>query len=229
MAYDVDNWQKYYAPHSQWAPSKYGVHALSEKYTFDLEKLEQGIWNAVEKYGMFQYPLPNGYGVPGYYGLCFKAKPNSENPLADGLGSNVLYHNPNYSGPIDLEFTEKTDAWFPYLDDITSRFRGTVTQVRLIKLEKGHNLSYKGKPHIDYPWYQGIRLHIPLTSGIDYVWNILGENHIATKSNRLLFFNAGVPHDARNESNSVDRYLLNINIVPVLDKHIDEQILLEEI
>jgi len=142
--------------------------------------------------------------------------------LYDGIHSNLLIRD--HDQYVDEDFTEKTGIWFPYLDDIVNKFNGTVTQIRLICLRAGHNLGEK--QHIDYPWYKGIRMHIPLTDGAEYWWNVYGQNYrVYGAQPHIYFLNTGKPHDARNKLSTIDRYVLNINMIPHTTKiPIDQQI-----
>lgn len=218
--YNVDNWQELYTDHKA---SKHNVVGLPNKYDVDLNKLDQGIAVALSKFTMTQYTV-NEIPVPGYFGLCFKSTSGSHNPLSEGLSSNVYSHG-NINKPIDAIFTQKTDAWFPYLDEIVNKFNGQVTQIRLIKLESGHNLlSRTEKLHIDYPWYRGIRIHICLTPDVDYVWRVLDDDYHLKRSSKMFYLDTGKPHGAVNFHNNKDRYVLNFNLIPRLDNHIDYQI-----
>jgi hypothetical protein len=224
--YDVQKWKDYY---SNYALSSHNVVALNKHYNVNLKELDIGIKQSIDNYGMFPYPKginkghPSTWGTdtwPGYYGLCFKSFPNAENPLQDGLSSNSVNHD--WKTDFDTNFTEKTDVWFPYLDELVSKFRGTVTQLRLIKLEAGCNLGQR--LHMDYPWYKGIRLHICLTPDIDYTWTVLDKDYTVKRSNKIYFLDAGKPHNAKNKDGNRDRYVLNINVLPKLDYAIDYQI-----
>lgn len=221
--YNVNKWQELYFPHTNFEQSKHNATVLPEKYNVNLEKLDEGIGSVLDKHNMIPYTIGD-FKIPGYYGLCFKTKPNSENPLGEGLTSNIWTNN-SADSPIDSNYTEKTDAWFSYLDEIVEKFNGQVTQIRLIKLEAGHNLFSKDEtPHIDYPWYRGIRLHICITPGIDYVWKVLGNDYHYTRSNSMIYLDTGKPHGAINSHNNKDRYILNFNLIPNLNNHIDNQI-----
>ena len=118
-----------------------------------------------------------------------------------------------HAAKIDENYTERTSVWFPYLTEIVERFNGQVTQVRLIKLEKGYNLGEE--PHIDYPWYKGIRMHIPLTDGVQYEWHVLEEQYILDGSQpHIYYLDTGKPHTAKNKAGSIDRWVFNINLIP---------------
>ena len=230
MMYSVKEWKKFYHPYTEYHSSKFDMRELPEHYDVDLEKLDKGIQNTLNNFEMYQYQTPNGDFWPGYFGLNFKSTPDAKNPLQDGNFSNSLASDWSKDDYIDPNFTEKTDAWFSYFDTIVNKFRGTVTQLKLIKLEAGCNIGIYPSDdnpyahHIDYPWYQGVRLHICLTPDIEYVWNILGTDHYAERNGKIYFLDAGKPHDAKNKQNNVDRYVLNINLIPMRDNSIDYQI-----
>ncbi len=225
--YDVNKWQELYTPHTDYQKSQHSVVSLPDKYDIDLKEIDKGIDTVLSNYEMVAYTVDTPVGkiqVPGYYGLCFKTKTKSNDPLGEGLTSNIHSHS-NMNHPVDIEYTEKSPAWFPYLDEITKKFRGQVTQIRLIKLEAGHDLLSREKTsHIDYPWYRGIRIHICLTPDVDYVWRVLDKDYHFQRSSKMNYLDTGKPHGAVNNHNDKDRYVLNINLAPKLDLHIDEQI-----
>jgi len=224
MAYRASNWKEMYEPHTSHVKCDIDFCQLPSKYDVDVDLLDQQLTQLLHNnVQMGQYPLPSGGYFPGYWGLCFKSAPGQENPYYDGLMSNSLLAIRRRHEMIDQEYTVKNDIWFPYLDEIESKFNGTFTQVRLIKLEAGYNLGEQ--QHIDYPWYKGIRMHIPLTLGIKYEWRVLHKQYFAERSPHMYFLDTGKPHDARNQVNTVDRYLLNINMIPhTIDIPIHEQI-----
>lgn len=224
MAYRTEEWESMYAPATPHPKCAIDFCQLPSKYDIDIDLLENELRNLlVDGTLMGQYPLPSGGVFPGYWGLCFKSAPGQENPYYDGLKSNSLLAIRRRHAMIDEDYTVKNDIWFPYLDEIESKFNGQITQVRLIKLDAGCNLGEK--QHIDYPWYKGIRMHIPLTPGLKYEWRVLHKQYFAERSPHMYFLDTGKPHDARNKANAVDRYLLNINMIPhTTDIPIHEQI-----
>ncbi len=224
MTYRTDKWEDLYEPNTPYSKCNIDFCQLPEKYNVDVDLISKEISSIMSEHDLRGYPRADGSLFPGYSGICFKSEPESEDPLYDGLKSNSLLnlrHRHNY---IDENFTVKNDQiWFHYLDEIVSKFNGTVTQIRLIKLDAGHNLGEK--QHIDYPWYKGIRMHIPLTKGIKYEWRVFHKRYFAEYSPHIYFLDTGKPHDARNSENSIDRYLLNVNMIPnTLDIPIHDQI-----
>ena len=159
---------------------------LPQKYDIDLEQLREGLRsvNAFELERPLWYNLPRNLlearelmrndapiHLEGYSGICFKSEKGMENDLYQGLAYDGILKSSNVAGPsdvgIDSTFTERNDMWFPYLTEIESKFKGQVTQMRLLKLHAGHNLGRK--MHTDYPWYKGLRLHIPLNDSTKYM------------------------------------------------------------
>lgn len=222
MVYRVTEWQQLYMPSTAYAMSEIDFCQLPAKYDIDLKRLREEL-ESVDAFNLVKpYPIPNTRGLkpggysktmPGYYGICFKAEPDSEDPLYDGLASNSLKVGRRRDAKIDQNFTERTSIWFPYLTELENRFKGTVTQVRLIKLEAGYNLGEN--PHVDYPWYKGIRMHIPLTDGVKYEWHVLHNKYILDGSQpHLYYLDTGKPHTAINEKSTIDRWVFNINLIP---------------
>jgi len=231
MAYKTLEWEKLYQPHTEFPKCEIDFCQLPSKYDVDIDFLRFELNKVIENYPLKEYPIPSDIPMargntqktfPGYEGICFNCVPGSKDPLYDGIHSNLLIRD--HDQYVDEDFTEKTGIWFPYLDDIVNKFNGTVTQIRLICLRAGHNLGEK--QHIDYPWYKGIRMHIPLTDGAEYWWNVYGQNYrVYGAQPHIYFLNTGKPHDARNKLSTIDRYVLNINMIPHTTKiPIDQQI-----
>jgi|TARA_B110000858_G_scaffold147155_1_gene167171 hypothetical protein len=214
VAKQVNDWHLAYSPTTNYPKCSIDWCILPEKYNVDIDVLSNEIDTVLETVPMKQYTFPNGKAFPGYYGLCFKSRKGSTDPLYEGLSSNVLSQLGQEDTTIDPDFTEKNDIWFTYLDEIENKFQGQVTQVRLIKLEAGHNLGY-GIPHTDYPWYDGIRMHIPLTPNLKYQWNVMDNIYFAERGSGVVYLDTSKPHTAINEANLVDRYVLNINMIPL--------------
>tara|TARA_B110000503_G_scaffold125542_1_gene193205 strand:+ start:3876 stop:4598 length:723 start_codon:yes stop_codon:yes gene_type:complete len=208
----LNDWHLAYTPHTDYLKCAIDWCLLPKKYDVDIELLSNEINKILEKVPMKQYTLPNNTLLPGYYGLCFKSRKGSTDTLYEGLNSNSLQRLGQEETTIDPDFTEKNAIWFTYLDEIENKFQGQVTQVRLIKLEAGQNLGEI--PHTDYPWYNGIRMHIPLTPDLKYQWNVMDKNYFAKRGPSMVFLDTGKPHTAINESNPIDRYVLNINMIP---------------
>jgi hypothetical protein len=233
MAYRTINYHELYEPHTEYPACDIDFCQLPSKYDVDIELLRTEITKKLKHHKMIEYPIPSTVPMaeggkiatfPGYEGICFKAKVNSQDPLYEGLGSNSLKALRRREDCIDTEYTEKTELWFPYLDEIVNKFNGQVTQIRLICLRAGYNLGEK--QHLDYPWYKGIRMHIPLTPDVEYIWNVLGVNYtVHGHQPHMYYLDTGKPHDARNKQGKKDRYLLNINMVPArTDIPIQDQI-----
>ena len=219
---------------------------LPEKYDIDLEVLREGLEsvNALEQvklYPMDQHPsigrIRRVTGMAGenndapthfkgYSGICFKSEKGMENDLYQGLSSNVTGTNSKKALEvgIDSTFTEPNNIWFPYLAEIESKFKGQVTQMRLINLHARHNLGRK--MHTDYPWYKGLRLHIPLTDDLVYKWRVRNEYYEVNGANgHMYYLNTGVPHTAINDHSDKDRLVFNVNMIPhTLEISIDDQI-----
>jgi hypothetical protein len=229
MAYRTDKWEELYQPHAIYEKCNIDFCQLPEKYDVDIDLISEEIAKVLLNHELRGYPRSDGSLFPGYSGICFKSEPGSNDPLYDGLKSNSLLAMRRRHVNIDENFTVKNEEiWFPYLDDIVNKFNGTVTQIRLIKLDAGCNLGEK--QHIDYPWYKGIRMHIPLTKGIKYEWRVFHKRYFAEYSPHIYFLDTGKPHDARNRENSVDRYILNVNMIPytteiAIHEQIENQIL----
>ena len=233
MAYRITEWKNLYQPNTQYPRSTIDFCQLPSKYDIDLNLLRQGLESVDAFNRVKQYPIPGNYTdgsgkitrfMPGYYGICFKAEPGSKDPLYAGLSSNVLVAGRRRNAKIDETYTERTDVWFPYLTEIENKFRGTLTQIRLIKLEAGYNLGEQ--PHIDYPWYKGIRMHIPLTDGVQYEWHVLDEQYTLDGSQpHIYYLDTGKPHTAKNKASTVDRWVFNLNMIPhTTEIPIDQQI-----
>ena len=63
--YDVNKWQDLY---TDYKASKHNVVGLPNKYDVDLNKLDQGIQSALNKFSMTQYTVGD-IPIPGYFGF----------------------------------------------------------------------------------------------------------------------------------------------------------------
>ena len=216
---------------------------LPEKYDIDLEQLRAGLRSV----NAFDFERPLWFNLPrngrtaramlrndapihieGYSGICFKSEKGKENDLYQGLAYDGIQESSNVAGPsdvgIDSTFTERNDMWFPYLTEIESKFKGQVTQMRLLKLHARHNLGRK--MHTDYPWYKGLRLHIPLTDDLIYKWRVMKTIYeVHGADGHMYYLNVGKLHMPMNDHSDIDRWVFNVNIIPhTLEIPLHEQI-----
>ena len=208
---------------------------LPQKYDIDLEQLRNGL-RSVEAFERVKLNTGEEYPdiarmrritgttkesddslipIEGYSGICFKSEKGMENDLYQGLSSNVLGTGARKAMGLIQHFdaTVRNDIWFPYLTEIERMFNGQVTQMRLLKLHARHNLG--SQMHTDYPWYKGLRFHIPLTDELVYKWRVMKTIYeVYGADGHMYYLNVGKPHMPMNDHSDLDRWVFNVNLQP---------------
>jgi quercetin dioxygenase-like cupin family protein len=98
---------------------------------------------------------------------------------------------------------------FPELSAILSKFKSPMGKVRLISLGAKARL----KPHIDFPYYEQIRLHAVLRTNSKVWWEIGDQEVQIPADGSFYWYDTGIPHAIRNEGDS-DRLILSLHLSP---------------
>jgi hypothetical protein len=113
----------------------------------------------------------------------------------------------------EATYIKKNDTYNKYahiFDKIISKFKGTPTRIRLVKLEAGSNIT----PHIDYDPSYAVRIIIPVIADIDCVnifWVKNNVESVTFKPGSAYFLNTGYKHAVMNFSKH-DRYTFMISV-----------------
>ncbi|MDX9731495.1 MAG: aspartyl/asparaginyl beta-hydroxylase domain-containing protein [Bdellovibrionales bacterium] len=221
-----------YAPNTEWRkPSRLWMK-LPDRYSFDPEEARREYEKLEKRFPMRPFQVESRHGISkprlSYRGIGLTSRPQAENPVYDAL---------NLYGPKDQKlsifktfekvselkepkervievldesgFSEKTDACGPYFDALINRFRSPFTKVRFLELMPGGVIP----PHVDFPFYQGIRVHACLTSNEDVVWEVEGEQFRIPCDGHFYWFDTGRYHAVRNDGDT-SRVVFSVNLSP---------------
>jgi hypothetical protein len=110
-------------------------------------------------------------------------------------------------------YTEKTDTYKKYahiFDKVLSKFKGSPTRIRLVRLSAGTNII----PHIDYDPSYAVRIIIPIIADSECVnlfWVKNKVESVSLEPGNAYFLNTGYKHAVMNFSKH-DRYTFMISI-----------------
>lgn len=113
----------------------------------------------------------------------------------------------------EATFVHKTETYkryAPLFDKVLSKFKGTPTRIRLVKLGAGHSIT----PHIDYDPSYAVRIIIPVFAEPECVNLFWVKNNIESvlfTPGNAYFLNTGYKHAVTNFSKH-DRYTFMISI-----------------
>lgn len=113
----------------------------------------------------------------------------------------------------EATYTKKNDTYNKYahiFDKIVSKFKGSPTRIRLVKLEAGSNIT----PHIDYDPSYAVRIIIPVIADMDCVnvfWVKNNVESVTFRPGNAYFLNTGYKHAVMNFSKH-DRYTFMISV-----------------
>jgi len=224
--------QNWYSPKTEWERPRIKMCKLPDYYSFDLEKLRQEVELLKEDFPFKPFVLtPDGRKRLTYEGLCLTSRPNIENPEYDGMrlfayedapsNTNEIhirdtfktYFGEGTEGPDKLPvlneklFNTPTKAYRGYIAEVINKFHTTTTKCRLL------NLRPRGvvPAHVDFPYYQQIRVHAAIYSNDDVWFQIEGEKFQIPADGNFYWFDTGRNHAVTNQG-SEDRLTLSVNL-----------------
>lgn len=225
-----------YQPSTAWPKPSLNWMRLPEKYSFDLAEARREFERISNQFPLkpFEVESREGKTKPrrSYRGLGLTSRPQAENPIYDALS---LYGPKDHKLSIfktfekvseqkapdervievldESGFSEKTDACGPYFESLISRFESPYTKVRFLELMPGGVIP----PHVDFPFYQGIRVHACLSSNEDVLWEVEGEQFRIPCDGHFYWFDTGRYHAVRN-SGDTSRVVFSINLSPFFNR-----------
>jgi len=226
-----DFYKDWYHPNTEFQIPKNNFVKLADCYSFDLEKVRNQIKDIEKNYGYRPFPIrKDGSKVRRtYQGIGLTAKPNATDPLYDALHlysndgeldiTNVFLqqgnknNNKTYASLAEKDFSEPTEIFTGYLAEVLSKFKSPLTKTRLL------NLKPKGliAPHVDFPYYEQIRVHACIFSNDDTWWEVEGEKFQIPCDGNFYWFDTGKYHAVWNDGNS-DRIVLSVNLSVFQDR-----------
>lgn len=110
-------------------------------------------------------------------------------------------------------FDKETDACSPYFKELLSRFSSPTTKVRFLEMLPNGFIP----PHVDFPYYNGIRVHASLYSNPDVIWEVEGEQFTIPCDGNFYWFDTGRYHAVRNASKE-SRIVFSVNLSPYFNR-----------
>ena len=213
-SFDLDFPKPWYQPHTTWPMVDLKVYALPDYYSFDLAQVKNNLLELVDHFGTVSDQNAD------YSGLSLTARNGIEDPLQDwhikrlannsidSAGHRGMYRNQTLPEFVETPYDIETEAMTPVVKAIASKFKSSITKISLVKLEAGGAIV----PHVDFPYYRGIRLHASMVTNDRMWYDIEGERFQIPADGKFYFFNAGLHHGVVNEGNHA-RINLNINLL----------------
>lgn len=220
----IDEW---YTPHTIWDKPKVKLYKLNPYYSFDVEKALDALREIKSKYKFGNFPLDGNNServTRAYKGIGFTARKNATDPLYD---ANYSYNKngedvglvAKYSAegtvsdgaevlPVyERDFCVETELYQGYFKEIIDKFKSTKTKVRLLELRRGGILA----THVDFPYYEQVRLHAVLSTNEQCYWEVEGERFQIPVDGNFYWFDTGRLHAVWN-GGQTDRVVLSVNL-----------------
>jgi hypothetical protein len=222
---------KFYSPFTPWKPIPANFLALPDYYSIDLEQVRQEIQKITELHELRPFRVGSKNGRQrnrlSYRGLGLTSRPQASEPLYDSLNlyasqgkqldifetfAKVSEKIPGTERVIEIldetEFSEYTEACSPFFQNILKKFRSPFSKVRLLQLFPGGVIP----PHVDFPYYEGIRVHAVIDSNPGVVWEVNGLQFSLPVDGRFYWFDTGKYHAVANRG-STPRLVLSVNLL----------------
>jgi hypothetical protein len=206
--------QAWYAPNTQW-PNRNDLKIvkLPECYSFDLCRIQQEVQQLLDQYKTIHNQNAD------YSGLSLTARHGSPDPLGDwlikknhgdyidALSDSKVFYNRQLPDIVETPYDIETAAMTQAFKGIMEKFKSPITKVSLVKLAAGGAIV----PHVDFPYYQAIRLHASIFTNDNMFYDVGGERFTVPADGNFYLLNAGIYHGVINEG-TTDRINLNINL-----------------
>lgn len=217
--------KKCYSPYCEWPYLQENFMKLPERYSFNLEEMNNYLFSVIDKVGLEPLHLKDGVSKysDGYFGMGFTYRSGSKDPhhdafklfneqgLFDGsaadkrtMKSTLMAHNVHH---FERNFTEQTEHVQGPLKELLSRFKSLVTKVRIIELKPGESVHR----HFDYPYYENVRLHAALKTNDQVEWWVDEQLYTLPADGNLYWFDTGKFHKIINKG-STSRIILSIHL-----------------
>lgn len=217
----------WYSPITTWDRPKAKMCRLDSYYSFDLQKALTALGEIKSKYKFGNFPLDGNHSdrvTRAYKGIGFTARKDAVDPLYD---ANYSYNKEGgdvglidkYSAegtvsaaaevlPVyERDFCVETELYQGYFKEVIGKFRSLKTKVRLLELRRGGTLA----THVDFPYYEQVRLHAVLSTNEKCYWEVDGERFQIPADGNFYWFDTGRLHAVWN-GGSTDRVVLSVNL-----------------
>lgn len=225
--------KKDYAPYTAWPSIPENHFRLPEFYSFELDRMRAELKAIREQYGLKPFPVKKDRPKvrKTYRGIGITHTPGAKDPIYDAL------HLYSKEGEIDIaetfhkmrqqlepssrkasalyekNFSEKNVLYKGYLKEVMERFRSPVTKARFLELMPGGVIT----GHVDFPYYEQIRVHAVLESNENVWWEVNGERFQIPADGNFYWFDTGKYHAVWNDGET-PRVVLSVNLSVYFDR-----------
>lgn len=218
----TDHWFK------EWPRPSLKFCKLDSYYDFDLDRARAELDRIKKEYEFGGFPRDGQEGrtLRSYRGLGFTSREGQEDNLFDANfsyapdGSDVplnTKYKSEHEGEIvpvfERDFCSPTALYTGYFGEIIDKFKSLKTKVRLLELGRGGNLP----PHVDFPYYEQIRIHAVITTNDQCKWEVDGEEFVLPADGSFYWIDTGRYHTVSNAGRS-PRTNLSINLSPYINR-----------
>jgi len=228
---DIGDYNNWYQPHTKWKIPDRNWCKTHKKFSFDLDRIREDVLEIKETFGFKGFPIKGKKRRWAYQGIGLTTRPEASDPLYDALHTynkddevcidkffvdqaTYVKEDEKYARyTYEKNFTQRTDACTPYLSEILDRFSSTMCKARILELKPGGIIF----PHVDFPYYEQVRLHAPIFSNEETFWEVNGERFQIPEDGNFYWFDTGKYHSVVNKGKE-SRFVLSINLSLYYDK-----------
>jgi hypothetical protein len=223
--------QVFYSPNTPWPQVPENFLMLPPRYDIDLDRARTETQALLQRFSIRPFQVGSKTGRSrsrlSYRGLGLSSRPGSEDPLYDSLNlygrgnqqldiyetfANYSEKKPGAERILEVldesQFSELTEACTPYFQEIIKRFNSPFSKIRLLQLMPGGIIP----PHVDFPYYEGIRVHSVLETNSDVIWEVNGEQRRLPADGKFYWFDTGKYHAVVNRGKT-PRLVLSLNLL----------------
>lgn len=224
---------QHYFPYSAWPKLSVKSYKLPDFYSFDLERMRYQVEEIRSAYGFkpFNIRLKDKKIRRTYRGIGLTFRPNAEDPLYDALRqssaseeldiSETFYKQRmslsaterHFTPTYELNYSKKNHLYDGYIAETLNRFQSPMTKVRLSELGPRGLLA----SHVDFPYYEQIRVHAVLYTNKDSWWSVDGDEFQIPADGSFYWFDTGKYHGVWNDGDSA-RLVLSVNLSVYRDR-----------
>jgi hypothetical protein len=197
----------------------YNYFRLPSEYSFDLDKMRYEIRKILDDYNPISMPRNSeGARFTRYRGLGFYAREESDSPLEDHFVRRDRNHGRMYADDRHLndwlpelyeeDFDSPTEILNDYFKSVFSKFKTKINKASILELRSGGWLG----SHVDFPYYNKIRLHASIWGSENAWYEIEGEKFQIPEDGHWYFIDTGKYHSVWNYGPQ-HRLTLNVNLM----------------
>ena len=192
----------------------YNVFKLPEKYSFNVAEMREHI-STMQTISI--QANKQGRRFSKYRGLGFFAREDSTTPLEDHFVRRDTEYGQVFPDDLHLQqrlpklyendFVKPTEILDDYFSNIFGVFDQPINKASILELRAGGWLG----SHVDFPYYQTVRLHASISGCTNAWYEINGERFQIPEDGNWYFIDTGKYHSVWNEGPD-HRVTLNVNL-----------------